>query len=97
MYLSHHYAVDLVAGSLLAAVIFHYAKANYLPRVQPDKRFRWDYDYLEIGEKSSDYVYGRAAMDDRFHPESVEWTLGSSSSVSSGSMSPTEESQSIWE
>ena len=50
MYLSHHYAVDLVGGSLLATACFLVAKARFLPRVQMDRKLRWDYDYVEIGE-----------------------------------------------
>lgn len=49
MYLSHHYAVDLVGGSLLSGVAFYYAKSKFLPRMQVDKTFRWDYDYVEVG------------------------------------------------
>ncbi|KIW11593.1 hypothetical protein PV08_10894 [Exophiala spinifera] len=95
MYLSHHYAVDLVAGSMLAGVIFYFAKAKFLPRLQPDKKYRWDYDYVEIGEEQSDYGYSLAGLNGG-HPDSDEWTIGSSSSVSSGSLSPVEESQNLW-
>lgn len=94
MYLSHHYAVDLVAGSLLAGVIFFFAKSRFLPRIQSDKRFRWDYDYVEVGEASSEYGYGLAGLEGT-SPDSDEWTIGSSSSVSSGSMSPTDEHH-VW-
>jgi len=90
MYLSHHYAVDLVAGSLLAGIVFFFARSNFLPRLQTGKRYRWDYDFIEIGDAPSEYGYGLAALDVS-HPESDEWTIGSSSSISSGSMSPTEE------
>ncbi|KIW28716.1 uncharacterized protein PV07_08354 [Cladophialophora immunda] len=95
MYLSHHYAVDLVAGSLMSGVIFYFAKAKFLPRLQPDKRYRWDYDYVEIGEVQNDYSYGIAGLDGS-SPDSDEWTIGSSSSISSGSLSPTEESPKLW-
>ena len=96
MYLSHHYAVDLVGGSLLAAVIFFFTKAYFLPRIQTDKKFRWDYDYIECGEEpASEYGYGLANVDGS-HPDSDEWTVGSSSSISSGSMSPDEEHKEIW-
>ena len=100
MYLSHHYAVDLVGGSLLAGVAFYVAKSRFLPRIQPDKEFRWDYDYVEFGDVPSGYSYGLADLDTNFHPsgpsDSDEWTIGSSSSVSSGSLSPIDES-SLWE
>jgi membrane-associated phospholipid phosphatase len=95
MYLSHHYAIDLVAGSLLAGIIFHFTKAKSLPRLQPDKNYRWDYDYIEVGESHSDYGYDLAGLDGP-GPDSDEWTIGSSSSVSSGSLSPVEENQSVW-
>jgi membrane-associated phospholipid phosphatase len=94
MYLSHHYAVDLVAGSLLAGVVFHFAKAKFLPRLQPDKKFRWDYDYVEVGEQHHDYEF--VPDIEGANPDSDEWTIGSSSSVSSGSMSPVEDPVNIW-
>lgn len=97
MYLSHHYAVDLVAGSLLAGVVYFFAKAHFMPRLQPDKMFRWDYDYIEIGESAAAYGYGLAGLES-LDNEGDEWTVGSSSSVSSGSMSPTDaDAQSLWE
>ena len=95
MYLSHHYAVDLVGGSLLSGVVFYYAKSKFLPRMQPDKSFRWDYDYVEIGDSPAEVGYGLAGLDG-MGPDADEWTVGSSSSISSGSISPAEESQSPW-
>lgn len=95
MYLSHHYAVDLVAGSLLAGMVFSFSKSRFLPRVQSDKKFRWDYDYIEEGEEASGYEYGLAGLD-ATSPDSDEWTIGSSSSVSSGSLSPVDENQQVW-
>ena len=82
MYLSHHYAVDLVAGSLLAGVVFFFAKAKFLPRIQPDKMWRWDYDFIEIGDAENEYGYDLAGLDD-LDMDSDEWTVGSSSSYSS--------------
>jgi inositol phosphorylceramide synthase catalytic subunit len=93
MYLSHHYAVDLVGGSLLSGVAFYYAKSKFLPRMQPDKTFRWDYDYVEVGDSPAEYGYGLAGLDGP-GPDADEWTVGSSSSISSGSISPTDEMQS---
>lgn len=95
MYLSHHYAVDLVGGSLYAGVIFYFAKAHFLPRMQPDKWFRWDHDYVEFGDSQADYSYGLAGIHGDLHADSDEWTIGSSSSVSSGTMSPNAETQSM--
>ncbi|KAI4213464.1 MAG: hypothetical protein LQ351_003964 [Letrouitia transgressa] len=89
MYLSHHYAVDLVGGSL--------PRAKFFPRQQPGKMFRWDYDYLEIGDGPSERGYALANFGNDTHADTDEWTVGSSSSISSGSMSPTDESSSIWE
>ncbi len=56
MYLNHHYAVDLVAGSLLAALFYYVSRASFLPRRQLDKRNRWEYEYVELGEKSRSIV-----------------------------------------
>jgi len=100
MYLSHHYAVDLVFGAFLAAVSFYVAKTNFLPRIQMDKFFRWEYDYVEYGDApSSGYEYGLQDFggDDFRHDSSDEWTMGSSSSISSGSRSPVDESHSSWD
>ncbi|KAG8623343.1 hypothetical protein KVT40_008319 [Elsinoe batatas] len=90
MYLSHHYAVDLAGGALLSAAVYLFARAKFLPRLQPGKMFRWDYDYVEYGETKRDHgYYGLADFDDEFmHPDSDEWTIGSSSSIASSSRSP---------
>ena len=96
MYLSHHYAVDLVGGGFLAAIAFYIAKKNFLPKVQMDKMFRWDYDYIERGDTpSGGYEYGLTVLHKDFRNDSSdEWTMGS---TSSGSRSPVDESQSSWE
>lgn len=99
MYLSHHYAVDLVGGAFIAAVVFYLAKSSFLPRIQMDKTFRWDYDYVEVGDAptAGDYEYGLTVLDTDFQTgSSDEWTAGSSSSFSSGSRSPIDDGQS-WE
>lgn len=96
MYLSHHYAVDLVAGAMISAIFYFGAKGKWLPRLQPGKMFRWDYDYVEYGEApetSLQYAYDLAADLDDFQPggfrgDSDEWTIGSSSSFSSSSREP---------
>ncbi|KAL9049295.1 MAG: hypothetical protein Q9162_007288 [Coniocarpon cinnabarinum] len=91
MYLSHHYAVDLVGGSLLAGGCFYVAKAKFLPRLQSGKMFRWDYDYVEVGENKDEYAYGLGELDDNFRYymyDSEDWSMGSSSSYSSGNRSP---------
>ena len=95
MYLSHHYAVDLVGGSLLAAIVYYFAKANFMPRLQAGKTFRWDYDYIEIGDAPTGYNYGL----DHGHDMDMgdEWTVASSSSISSGSLSPSEDALSLGE
>ncbi|MCJ1235440.1 Aureobasidin resistance protein Aur1 [Varicellaria rhodocarpa] len=95
MYLSHHYAVDLVAGSLLSGAVFFVAKAKFLPRLQHDKKFRWDYDFTEIGDKENEYALLDAEKD--LHIDNEDWTIGSSSSISSGPDSPVDETQSLWE
>ncbi|KAL1962508.1 hypothetical protein VTN77DRAFT_9629 [Rasamsonia byssochlamydoides] len=96
MYLSHHYAVDLVGGGILAAVAFYFAKARFLPRIQPNKRFRWDYDYVEIGTAPEEYSHDLANFDGDTSTDTEEWTVGSSSSISSGSLSPTDDHH-LWE
>jgi membrane-associated phospholipid phosphatase len=89
MYLSHHYAVDLVGGSFLAAIAYFVAKGSFLPRVQVGKLFRWDYDYVEYGEPREAYAYGFPHdFDTEDHEfthkgDSDGWTIGSSSSFSS--------------
>lgn len=100
MYLSHHYAVDLVAGGFMAAIAFYIARATFLPRVQMDKMFRWEYDYIERGDTTrGEYEYGLTDLngDDFRRDSSDEWTMGSSSSISSGSRSPIDDSQASWD
>jgi hypothetical protein len=62
--------------------------------LQPGKTFRWDYDYTEIGDESADVDLNTWRNK---HQTEDDWTLGSSSSFSSGSISPSEENQSLWE
>lgn len=120
MYLSHHYAVDLVGGSLcrcqssrlslhfeadsdpaVAGVVFYVAKSKFLPRTQPGKSLRWDYDYVEIGDVTGGNYYGLADFDAHLHRhghlEGDEWAVGSSSSIASGTISPVDEIQSMWD
>lgn len=97
MYLNHHYAVDLVGGSLIATSIYYIARTRYLPRQQADKRNRWAYEFIEIGEKpktldeehgyigvGGDDGYGLGLLERRSASMSDEdeWTIGSSSSFS---------------
>lgn len=105
MYFSHHYVIDLVGGSLckyvtvmrcflllineVAGVAYFWARAKFLPRVQLDKRFRWDYDYVETGDPQ-DIGYSTVDSQDAFplQPDYDSWTNGSSSSYSIGGRSP---------
>jgi inositol phosphorylceramide synthase catalytic subunit len=91
MYLSHHYAVDLVAGSMISIIVYFMYRGQWLPRLQPGKMFRWDYDYVEYGDEPEQYAYGLTDFDD-YHPalhgDSDSWTIGSSSSFSSSSREP---------
>jgi hypothetical protein len=101
MYLSHHYAVDLVGGALIAGMVYYIAKTNWLPRRQADKIFRWDYDYVEIGQAppgaDGEYEYGLADLRERYNRRSFDaWAIGSSSSSLSSSSDRNEE-ESIWE
>lgn len=96
MYLSHHYAIDLVGGALLAASGYYYARAHSLPQRQADKLTRWDYEYVEIGsghriaDEEQGQYFGLGLIEPR-RPDSMDgWTLASSSSYtsSSGTLSP---------
>jgi membrane-associated phospholipid phosphatase len=103
MYLNHHYAVDLVGGGLIAAFCFYVSKSNWMPKPQTDKMSRWDYEYVEYGDRKSifDEEFGSYALGfvNRHPPsDSDEWTVGSSSSSfasSSGTLSPTLSEESI--
>jgi hypothetical protein len=100
MYLNHHYAVDLVAGSLLAALFYYISRASFMPRRQLDKRNRWEYEYIELGEKSrsivDEYAYDyydgfgldllpRHRVAGAGFGDSDEWTIGSGSTYVSSS------------
>lgn len=90
MYLSHHYAIDLVGGGLIAAVFYYSARARWLPQRQADKLTRWDYDFVEIGERA-DFIdeeslnYFSPNLVDLRRESSSTWTVGSTASWSSGS------------
>lgn len=92
MYLSHHYAVDLVGGSIISISFYYMYRGKFLPRLQPGKMFRWDYDYVEHGDEIKEpYAYGLTDFDDLYpnpHGDSDSWTVGSSSSFSSSSREP---------
>ena len=79
----------------MAGIVFYIAKAKYLPRLQIGKTFRWDYEYTEVGDVEYDYSLLDLEKEAQFDNE--EWTVGSSSSVSSGAESPIDETQSMWE
>ena len=81
----------------VAGVVFYVAKSKFLPRIQTEKMFRWDYDYTELGENPTEKGYAFADLDAGHHADTDEWTIGSSSSISSGSISPVDEGQSLWE
>ena len=59
--------------------------------------FRWEYDFVEFGEDQiteKGYVLAPGIEDNS--ADADEWSVGTSSSVSPGSRSPVDESQS-WE
>ncbi|KAK5995659.1 Inositol phosphorylceramide synthase catalytic subunit aur1 [Cladobotryum mycophilum] len=103
MYLSHHYAIDLVGGGLIAASFYYACRARWMPQRQSDRLTRWEYDYVETGDrhKVSDEEYGQyfslGFIDHRRVNSSDGWTLASSSSCSSssGTLSPTVSEASI--
>ena len=74
--------------------MFYVAKANFLPRLQSEKKLRWDYDFIELGENT--YGYTPIDTEKAIPTDYEDWTVGSSSSISSGAESPVDESQS-WE
>lgn len=80
---------------IVSGVIFFVAKSKFLPRQQPDKMFRWEYDFTEIGEDPAENGYALADPDE-VALDADEWTVGSSSSVSSGSRSPVDDNDK-WE
>ena len=58
--------------------------------------FRWEYDYVEIGEDVvTEKGYSLAGMDDS-PTDADEWSIGSSSSISPGGRSPIDDGSS-WE
>ena len=77
---------------LVSGIVFFVAKSKFLPRLQADKKFRWDYDYTEVGEKEYSYALLDAEKD--LHTDGEDWTVGSSSSIFSGPDSPVD---SLWE
>ncbi|KAK5725363.1 Phosphatidylinositol:ceramide phosphoinositol transferase (IPC synthase) [Elasticomyces elasticus] len=85
--------LEMLFMGLISGVCYFYARDKFMPRVQQGKMFRWDYDYVEFGEaaETSSDSYD---LDDFYQPpgsggpDSDEWTLGSSSSMSGGSREP---------
>ena len=58
----------------MAGIVFYITKTKFLARLQPDKEFRWDYDYLEIGSGGNErFDYGLEDFDN-YHSEDDEWT-----------------------
>ncbi|KAI2607836.1 PAP2-domain-containing protein [Hypoxylon sp. NC1633] len=96
MYLNHHYAVDLLGGGIIAYLIFTLVKKFWLPRQQPEKMYRWEYDYVEIGDTKNKAVdeelgYGPILTGKRSIDMADEFTVLDSfmhSASSSGSSSP---------
>ena len=80
----------------MSGVVFYVVKAKFLPRLQSDKMFRWDYDYKEVGEDPTEQGYALADLGNGPH-DTDDWTIGSSSSISSGSISPVDDNNSLWE
>lgn len=93
MYLTHHYFIDLIAGAILSSIIFFVAKRNFLPKMQNDKESRWAYDYIEMGLMPTT----KARLTRDFTVDAEEWSLGASSSIESGNVSPIENAASDWE
>ncbi|KAK4166555.1 putative aureobasidin A resistance protein [Cladorrhinum sp. PSN259] len=99
MYLNHHYAIDLVGGGTIAAITYYIARTRWLPRPQVDKTTRWEYEYVEKGDRPRGYMGGDEESNGlggasglssgyglgllQRRGDSDEWTLGSSSSFDS--------------
>lgn len=92
-------SIDPRIFCLVAGICYFISAAKFLPRLQPGKLYRWDYDYIELGEESAQegYAYGLTDLDDdeenfqqRQHFAAAEsgdeWSLGSSSSYSAEGM-----------
>lgn len=62
MYLTHHYFVDLIGGSMLAASCYYVARRYFLPRVDPNKLTRFEYETVILGVPSGDWL---SKMDSR--------------------------------
>lgn len=77
-------------------MIFFVAKSKFLPRQQYNKFFRWEYDYVEIGEQPVNEKGYLLADSDDSPKDADEWSIGSSSSVSPGPRSPDDDNHS-WE
>ncbi|MCJ1282858.1 Aureobasidin resistance protein Aur1 [Xylographa opegraphella] len=81
---------------MLAAGIFYIARSKFLPQRQADKFLRWDYDYIERGEKESSYT-SLKDIDTTAANELSDWAVGPSSAISSGTASLTGDEQSVWD
>lgn len=87
MYLTHHYFVDLIGGSILAASCFYVAHRNFLPQLQPEKLTRFEYEESVKGQRG-DTAFTRVPLaDDLEAGREQAWALGSMSS-SSGRTTP---------
>lgn len=88
----------------VAGIAYFWARIEVLPRMQPDKEIRWDYDYVEIGDLQ-DTSYSILDTHEEFtlQSDSDDWANGSSSSYSisdrspTGASSPVDDAQSLWD
>ena len=79
----------------VSGVMFHVVKSKFLPRQQRNKFLRWDYDFVEVGDDPAEKGY--VSLESGTGTDTDDWTIGSSSSVSSDSRSPIDETDSCWE
>jgi hypothetical protein len=72
----------LICETIVASIFFFIARAKFVPRVQPGKTLRWDYDFVEIGEVDMSYSELNT-VEDYYMParSDDEWTIGESSSI----------------
>ncbi|BFZ56282.1 Phosphatidylinositol:ceramide phosphoinositol transferase (IPC synthase) [Savitreella phatthalungensis] len=71
MYLTHHYFVDLIGGSMLAAGCYYVARRYFLPRVDPTKLTRFEYETVTLGDPSGDWA-SRIRSDGQYDPVDME-------------------------
>jgi hypothetical protein len=95
VYVSFRLFLALLTVSV-AIAFFFVARSKFIPRIQPGKSTRWDYDFVEFGEMEMSYT--ELATEDDFPAlmrSDDEWTVGESSSIASGDVRDRDRSPSV--